>query len=153
MTELDGGCRCGEIRYRVSDAPKFIVACHCRDCQQLSSSAFAIGMVVAEDGFTVTQGTPRDWAKQAASGKTTTAFTCPTCAGWTHTRPSAGAGYVIVRPTTLDDPSWVRPVAEIWTMSALPWARLSTLLSYPGQVDDPAPLAAAFAATHMVPGS
>ena len=153
MTKLDGGCRCGEIRYRVTGAPKFIVACHCTDCQQLSSSAYALGMVLAEDGFSLTQGTPREWAKQTASGGTSTAYSCPTCAGWTHTRPKVDGDLVIVRPTTLDDASWVRPVAEIWTKSALPWARMPTLLSYPEQFDDPAPLAAAFAATRMVPGS
>ena len=28
---------------------------------------------------------------------------------------------VIVRPGTLDDTSWLRPVAHIWTRSAQPW--------------------------------
>jgi hypothetical protein len=41
---------CGR-RIRLSEAPRLIYACHCRDCQRLTSSAFSMGVVVAEAGF------------------------------------------------------------------------------------------------------
>jgi acyl-CoA synthetase (AMP-forming)/AMP-acid ligase II len=35
--------KCGKIRYEISETPQSIYACHCRDCQRLTSSAFLNG--------------------------------------------------------------------------------------------------------------
>ncbi len=61
LLPLDGGCRCGAIRYRVTGMPAFTFACHCTDCRQLTASAFSIGLAVPEDGFAVVDGEPRIW--------------------------------------------------------------------------------------------
>jgi len=31
---LEGGCSCGEVRYRLTSAPMFVHCCHCRNCQR-----------------------------------------------------------------------------------------------------------------------
>ncbi len=36
-----GGCQCGAIRYEITEEPQQVYACHCRDCQRLTSSAFS----------------------------------------------------------------------------------------------------------------
>jgi hypothetical protein len=46
---ITGGCRCGSIRYRVTKAPLFVMACHCTDCQEQTSSAFSLGMPVDKE--------------------------------------------------------------------------------------------------------
>jgi hypothetical protein len=46
-----GGYQCGKIRYEITEAPLPVYACHCRDCQRLTSSAFSMGVVVPEAGF------------------------------------------------------------------------------------------------------
>jgi hypothetical protein len=43
-----GGCQYGKIRYEISETPQSVYACHCRDCQRLTSSAFSMGIVVPE---------------------------------------------------------------------------------------------------------
>jgi hypothetical protein len=43
---------------------------------------------------------------------------------------------VALRPGTLDDFSWVRPAAELWTCRALPWARHEGLTSHEGNAPD-----------------
>jgi hypothetical protein len=143
---LHGGCACGAVRYTVTEAPKFSLACHCTDCQQLSSSAFSLGLAVGESGFAITQGEPRCWTKTGASGKPSHQYSCGICGGWTHTRPEASAGAVVVRPSTLDNHHWFAPVAEIFTRSALPWAVLNLKLNYPEEFHDPEPLVRAFQA-------
>ena len=153
MAKLAGGCRCGALRYEVTGEPHFTIACHCKDCQKLSSSAFSLGFVVEEAQFEIVRGEAHEWVKEGSSGKPSSSFTCPICAVWTHTKPQAEAGFVIVRPTTLDDPSWFRPLVELYTRSALPWARMPTLFAFEEQFDDTAPLAAAFKASGMAPGS
>ena len=37
-----GSCQCGNVNYEITDEPLVTYACHCRDCQKLSTSAFSI---------------------------------------------------------------------------------------------------------------
>ena len=149
---MAGQCRCGRIRYKVTKPPSFIIACHCTDCQQLTSSAFSTGMAVPQDGFTL-QGEPDCWERTADSGGWSRQFTCPACKGWTHTRTQNAPRMVVVRPSTLIDHSWVRPIAQIFTASALPWALLQTSLSFEKEFEDPQQLEQAFAASGIAPGN
>jgi hypothetical protein len=130
MRILAGGCRCGRIRYEIKEKPWFGFACHCTDCQQLSASAFSLGLTIAESGFRLVEGEPQRWTKLGSSGKPSHQFSCPNCSGWTHTKPEVLTGGLVLRPTTLVDHHGFRPVAEIFTRSALPWARLSTPFSF-----------------------
>jgi hypothetical protein len=49
--KIDGGCHCGYITYEVEADPQKPFICHCTDCQELSGSAFRIGIRVASDDF------------------------------------------------------------------------------------------------------
>src|SRR5688572_11631663 len=46
---LEGGCECGRVRYQLATAPIFVNCCHCRQCQRLSGSAFAINAMIEAD--------------------------------------------------------------------------------------------------------
>ena len=111
----------------------------------MSASAFSLGLAVVDAGFAV-QGEPRFWAKRADSGNTSRAFTCPNCATWLFTRTESAPGLTIVRPSALRDHRWFRPVAQIFTRSALPWALMPVAISYEAEFTDPEPLAKIFAA-------
>lgn len=149
---LDGGCFCGQIRYRVDQAPLFTMACHCTDCQQMSASAFSLGMAVPAAGFALLSDVaPRVLDKQAESGATSTRYLCPACTTWTHTTTTGSPDTVIVRPSSLDDMGWVRPIAEIFTRSAHSWARLATPFRYDTEFEDPAPIVEAFAHSNIRP--
>ena len=150
-TPLRGQCRCGRIRYQVTKAPRFTFACHCSDCQQLTSSAFSLGMAVDESAFAL-EGDPHCWQKTGDSGGWSRQFTCPDCTGWTHTTTQGTAGLVIVRPTTLYDHSWFRPIAQLFTRSALPWALMPVQFSFEKEFEDPAPIEKAFALGGIAPG-
>jgi hypothetical protein len=56
-------------------------------------------------------------------------------------------GFVNVRATMLDDPSWVTPFVQSYTSEALPWALVDTPHSYAQfpSMDDYQPLLAEFA--------
>ncbi len=111
-----------------------------------------MGMVVENRHFELSSGVPHEWAKTADSGATSTNFTCPGCAGWTHTRTQSQPDVTVVRPSTLDDHRWVRPIAQIYTKSALPWASMPVQFTFDEEFKDPTPLAKAFAAGGIVPG-
>ncbi len=114
-----GGCQCGAIRYEISGAPQLVYTCHCRDCQRLTSSAFSMGLVVAENAFSMTGVEPRSLQWLADSGRTNTRLVCPNCGTWIAGLPRDGV--VRVRGGTLDDTSWLRPTRHIWTSRKQPW--------------------------------
>jgi hypothetical protein len=125
---LTGGCHCGALRYEVTEAPTMTYACHCNDCQRITSSAFSLAITVSDSAFRLTRGEPRLVSRVADSGRTTTRWLCPDCACWIVGSPQPGAapGEMIrrVRAGTLDDRSWLRPTAHFWTRSKQPWVIL-----------------------------
>ena len=114
-----GGCLCGKIRYEITEAPQSVYACHCRDCQRLTSSAFSMGIVVPEAAFKLSGVEPRSLQRVADSGRTSIRWVCPECGSWIA--GPARDGVVRVRVGTLDDTSWLRPTRHIWTRSKQPW--------------------------------
>jgi hypothetical protein len=52
---LGGGCACGAIRYKLTNTAMIVHACHCKDCQRLSGSAFALNLWI-ERKFVETTG-------------------------------------------------------------------------------------------------
>jgi len=56
MTNHEGGCVCGAVRYRVINAPARTSACHCRFCQRRTGSAFGIGAYFREADVEILSG-------------------------------------------------------------------------------------------------
>ena len=42
IDNLEGGCACATLRYRLASQPMFVHCCHCRDCQRQTGSAFVL---------------------------------------------------------------------------------------------------------------
>jgi hypothetical protein len=118
---LAGGCICGQLRYEVRD-PQVVLACHCRNCQQRTGSAFALSMLTLRKDFAVVSGETLSADLPGGSGALHRQHICPHCFTRTHTEMLAYPDIINVRPGTLDDPSMARPVAQIWTSLAQPWA-------------------------------
>jgi len=55
---LDGGCSCGEVRYRLTSAPMFVNCCHCLDCQRQTGSAFVLNALIETDRVETLCGEP-----------------------------------------------------------------------------------------------
>ncbi len=137
---LTGGCYCGAIRYEVRALPYAVTLCHCRDCQRLTGSAFSMAMPVPRHAFSVTEGTPKKWERTADSGNVSTQHFCDGCGTRLYTEPRSMPHVVTIRAGTLDDTSWLKPVAQVWTRSAQPWASGDDLLSYEGDPTDFTPI-------------
>jgi hypothetical protein len=114
-----GGCQCGKIRYEITEAPRLVYTCHCRDCQRITGSAFSLGVALSQSAFYITAGEPRAIQRMPDNGRLNTRFVCPDCACWVYSLPRGGV--VRVRAGTLDDTSWLQPTRHIWTRSKQPW--------------------------------
>ena len=124
----EGGCRCGALRLRVTRAPLLTMACHCRGCQRMTGSAFSLSVAVPDNGFEVLQGDTVPGGADKAFGHRF----CPVCLSWVWTKHPEMEGFLNLRATMLDDPSWVRPYLESWTSEGLPFVASGAVRSYAG---------------------
>jgi hypothetical protein len=142
---MHGGCNCGEIRYRVTRAPLTAYICHCHLCQKRTGSAFSMSIVIPADGLEVIAGNPIRKERPIPGGGSNVSRLCPSCYSRISTQRE-GRPTINVRAGTLDDTSWIKPVAQLWTSSAQPWALVDGILSYEEQPSDFSALLAAWKA-------
>ncbi len=126
MRERTGGCLCKAIRYRLMGEPIVSRICWCRDCQHLAGNGTANAIFPTE--AIEIQGSPSEYVSVADSGNQVRRRFCPTCGSHLFADNTGRAGLTVVRLGTLDDPSSISPVANIWSSSAPTWACLDPAL-------------------------
>ncbi len=121
----EGGCDCGQVRYRLESPPLIVHCCHCRWCQRETGTAFALNALIESDRVTPLGDEVALARLPSQSGLGQTIARCPGCGVgvWSH---YAGAGTLIsfVRVGTLDDPDRLPPDVHIFTESRQPWVVL-----------------------------
>ena len=119
---IEGGCRCGAIRYRVkADKMPNVYACHCLDCQTWSGSAFSLQFIVPEDALEVT-GEPYLYERvtgEGAEARTSHQRGCAKCMTRVWNTNTRRPGLAVVRAGTLDRSNELSIVAHIWTKRKL----------------------------------
>jgi hypothetical protein len=123
---IEGGCRCGRVRMRLSAPPLLTMACHCTGCQRMTASAFSLSVMVPAAGFELTRGE----TVIGGVGEPPMHHFCAACMSWMFTRPPMAEGFVNVRATLLDDAGWFTPWMETYTCEALPWAKVPAVKSF-----------------------
>jgi hypothetical protein len=119
----DGGCACGEVRYRLTSDPLFVHCCHCLSCQRQTGSAFVINLLIEADRVQMLAGELRPVDVPRDDGSTQRIFRCRTCQVAVYSeygRPEVR----FVRAGTLDRPSEVVPDVHIFTRSKVGWITL-----------------------------
>ena len=124
-SEIEGGCACGKVRYRLSARPMIVHGCHCRWCQRETGSALAINALVETNHVDTLTGDPRAHDLPSESGNGQTIWRCPQCgvALWSH-YAALRTLLAFVRVGTLDDPDAFPPDLHIYTESKQPWLAL-----------------------------
>jgi hypothetical protein len=120
---LEGGCSCGQVRYRLTAEPLITHCCHCLNCQRQSGSAFAINILIEADRVEILAGRPQRVDAPRDDGSTQAIFRCPACRVAVYSeygRPDVR----FVRAGTLDDPSRVAPDVHIFARSKRDWIAL-----------------------------
>ena len=142
---LDGACRCGRVKIRISAPPLVTMACPCTGCQRMSGSAYSLSAAVPTPAFAVTEGEPVIAGASPEAGH----HFCPDCMTWMFTRPPGIDFIVNVRPTMLEDTGWYSPFIETYTSEKLAFAATGAAHSYEKfpDMEDFEPLMAAYAAS------
>src|SRR5262249_24738418 len=122
---MEGGCTCRQVRYRLIGTPLFVHACHCRWCQPETGTVHALNALYEADRVVHTAGEPDIVMTSSASGKGQKIARCPTCrvAVWSN-YPQAGPAIRFVRVGTMDNPDLCPPDIHIFTSSKQPWVTL-----------------------------
>jgi hypothetical protein len=122
-TALEGGCACGEIRYRLTSEPLFVHCCHCLNCQRQTGSAFVVNLLIETDRIELLGAEPVPVDVPRGKSSTQRIFRCPTCQVAVFSRYTR-ASTRFVRAGTLDDPTGIEPDVHIYTRSKVGWISL-----------------------------
>lgn len=118
---LAGGCRCGRLRYQVLGQPQAVNCCHCRDCQRLSGSAFAVNAVYPAPQVELlgTEWSQRDLATDSDGGREWRCAACGVLLFSDHRLFKDALRFV--RVGTLDEGERLVPDAHYFVRSKHTW--------------------------------
>ncbi|HBO1619933.1 TPA: GFA family protein [Pseudomonas aeruginosa] len=117
---ITGSCQCGNVTYKLSKPPIAVAACHCKQCQQLSTSAFSITAMIEPDSINIS-GEMNEYSRVAASGNISSAKFCPTCTNHIYHYNPSNPQHLMLKPSTLSDTSIIKPTIHVWTSEKQDW--------------------------------
>ncbi|HEY4215226.1 MAG TPA: GFA family protein [Steroidobacteraceae bacterium] len=119
--EITGGCLCGAVRYRATQAPIVTRQCWCRLCQYLGAGSSTVNVCFQTVALHI-QGELADYRSVADSGNVMHRRFCPKCGTPMFSEAESRPHLLFVRAGTLDDAEIARPSATIWVSQAPTWA-------------------------------
>ncbi len=114
----EGGCLCGQVRYRITEAPLGARICHCRLCQKAEGAPFLAIASFASRSVSIEGHT----GSHASSGRLMRHF-CPDCGTRLFVKPIDAPQRIGVALATLDEPDAIAPEMHIWVSSRVAWMR------------------------------
>jgi hypothetical protein len=122
-TAIEGGCLCGQTRYRLTASLTSLADCHCIDCRRSSGAPYVTWGTVHRDALQISAGHVR---KIPHAGRIRSFAAC--CGTHLFFEDSPGADTIDVTIASLDDPAPFAPRKIIWTEDRLPWVTLDPRL-------------------------
>jgi hypothetical protein len=122
---VGGGCACGEIRYECTEEPLFVFLCHRVDCRKATGATFAPNVFFTPSAIKFSGIELKAHVQTGQTGESVHHEFCPNCGSPVGMRGDAYPIIRGVRASSLDDPTGLKPVANVWTSTALPWDHLN----------------------------
>jgi len=94
--------------------------CHCRDCQRAVGGLFAANVWFATSEISF-DSEPTSYIVKSDTGNTVHHEFCSECGSPVGMRIEEKPGARGLRASTLDDPTWLEPDADIFVKNAYPW--------------------------------
>ena len=118
---LAGRCRCGAVRYEVSDAFVYAANCHCSGCRAATGSAFKAFAGIEREKLTITAGL----GDIAVFGEEDLNDTrCGACGSFLFSVVRDGAFVHVAFGSSADAPT-IRPTRHIFVGSKASWFEIS----------------------------
>ncbi|MFT5104305.1 MAG: hypothetical protein ACI9D5_001468 [Candidatus Endobugula sp.] len=122
---IEGSCQCGQVTYKLNGKPRIVVACHCTECQKLSTSPFSVTAIISANTIEF-NGELKNWGWPADSGNRTHAKFCPTCGNRIyHYNPKDSETIRLkLKPVNFSDDTLFEPSTHVWVCEKLSWYRI-----------------------------
>lgn len=122
---IEGSCQCGQLTYKLFEKPKMVLACHCKECQKLSTSPFSITAIIASTAIEF-KGELKEWSRSSDSGNKNSAKFCPTCGNRVyHYNPADSETIKLkLKPVNLADAEIFKPSVHVWVCEKLNWYQI-----------------------------
>ncbi len=119
---ITAACQCGQVTYRLFKKPKAVFACHCTECQKLSTAPFSVTAMVDADAIEF-QGQLHEWRRSSDSGNPNHAKFCPTCGNRIyHYNPNDTSTIKLkLKPVNFSESQLFEPTAHVWLCEKLSW--------------------------------
>lgn len=118
---LNGKCECGAVRYRVEDAFRYAMNCHCSRCRAATGSAFKAFAGIEREKLELTNGADGLLVHGDDDLNDTR---CAACGSLLYSVVRDGAYVHVALGSLLDDPS-IRPTKHIFVGSKAPWFEIA----------------------------
>ncbi len=119
---VDGGCLCGDIRYKLTGPALFVSQCCCKDCQKATGTGHTTIVGIHNSQLAVT-GTPATYTNAGDSGGSVTRHFCGRCGGRIYTSGSLPGEFIMIQAGSLDHPNCISPQSVIYMKDATVWDR------------------------------
>ena len=116
----EGGCLCGQVRYRTEGSPSWVLHCHCNSCRRQSSAPMVTWAGFHSDRFTWTASAPQTYKSSPGVER----LFCGACGTPMMFRSERWADEAHIAVTTLDDPGSVTPKGHVHVAEKLAWMHL-----------------------------
>ena len=119
MTQLAGGCLCGQIRYVVQGKPCDVTYCHCTHCRRAAGAAAVAWATFPANAVQILAGTVASYRSSLEGER----LFCSRCGTQLFFSSSTSAQELDVTLGSLDDSTALKPTCHLWTQSMIGWLR------------------------------
>jgi len=98
--------------------------CHCLDCRKITGSTYSTNIIVPGDGFSVTSGSPKTFAKKADSGNEITSHFCGDCGSTLWRDGNTFGPNKVIKVGVMDDVEALnaaKPAIELYVPERVSW--------------------------------
>lgn len=111
-----GQCFCGAVTFSVSGPPINVRACHCRDCQRLTGSAFFVRALFPKSQVRITGSL----AEFPSSDDLTRKF-CPRCGSQIFAERKSTPDKIAIALGSFDHLDGIFPTEHVWVSDRQEW--------------------------------
>lgn len=114
---IEGGCRCGSVRFEISGQPVLKEFCHCRSCRHSAGAPLMAWTGFKLDAFSLQSGAPTIYESSPGVQRSF----CGRCGTPLTLADARFAEEVYVATAAFDDGEAPVPEIHIWRSERLPW--------------------------------
>jgi len=118
-SKISGRCLCGSVSFECDQVPVFQANCHCDDCRRSGGGVHASFVFVPADGLRV-NGRTQTYEHTSDAGNIMTKYFCPDCGSQMFASGSGKPERRGIRVGVIDDASWFKPMANVYSSRKLP---------------------------------